>query len=830
MVITGNFTFDYSLKNIPNASKSQIQKLLVDSIENFINRMRWKLFWMKSPPVNNNRKETFGFKSSHKAPSDPDLKKFEEDLIKMVPELEMKKANNSLQDQLKVDMHRIKEKKEVIVSADKTDNHYLIPVDDYRRLMVENISKDYKRTTMDTVRNINREAASISRDLLLDDRIEAMAMRSSFITVKDHEQDWPARPIFRLINPTKSNIGVISKSILDRVNSDLRDKLIINHWRNTNDALRWFAGLEDKNSLRFVKFDVEKFYPSITRSLLSKAMEYAKSLTFITSQEEKIIFHARKNVLIDSDGQIWEKKSNPDFDVSMGSMDGAEVSELVGIYMISKLMLKFNKANFGIYRDDGVMVVRGGGPEVDRARKEVIKIFNQEDLKVTTECNTTCIDFLDIIMDLRSNSTRPFTKPNASTKYVSTGSSHPPTILKSIPDGVSRRLSNISSTKELFIQEIPYYQAAMDRAGHKERLTYKLEDTMVERKSNQRGRGVIWFNPPWSSNIRTNVGGKFISLVKKHFPKSSPMHSIFNTKKLKVSYKTTPNMSSIIKAHNRKTLFGRMENPDKQGCNCRGGIANCPMRGECLDKSMIYKAEVTTTMGKKHYYGQTMRTFKERYYGHQSDLRHHSKADSTTLSTYVWRIRDSGEEPEITWSKVSSAKPYSLGSRSCSLCLMEKTVIAKDISGQMLNRRRELMNRCLHKDPHKLTNYYSTIHPQPNLYDDMQDQPILDDPPLTTGVSSHDQDASEQPVHVPDVHVCLHIPDVHVPLHVPDAVDNPDEDLMSNHPIQATADLPDVGVLLDQEPPDPPDLGHDQLRRTRRVVAKRYSCLNMDNF
>ena len=39
MVITGNFTFDFSLKNIPNVSKTQLQKLLVDSMESLINRM-----------------------------------------------------------------------------------------------------------------------------------------------------------------------------------------------------------------------------------------------------------------------------------------------------------------------------------------------------------------------------------------------------------------------------------------------------------------------------------------------------------------------------------------------------------------------------------------------------------------------------------------------------------------------------------------------------------------------------------------------------------------------------------------------------------------------
>jgi hypothetical protein len=70
----------------------------------------------------------------------------------------------------------------------------------------------------------------------------------------------------------------------------------------------------------------------------------------------------------------------------------------------------------------------------------------------------------------------------------------------------------------------------------------------------------------------------------------------------------------------------------------------------------------------------------------------------------VWQERNKGEEPEIIWSKLSSARPYSLGGRSCPLFLAEKT----DTTGEMLNRRRELMNRCLHKDPYELSNF-STI-------------------------------------------------------------------------------------------------------------------------
>ena len=189
MVIVGNITFNYSLKNIPNANKSQYEKLMVESMESLINRMRWKLFWLKSPATNPNRKETFGFRSAAKAPSDPDLKRFEEDLIKMVTNIEMKKANNMLQEKMNEDIRLIKKKKEMIIKADKTDNHYLVPVEDYKKLLIENITKDYRKDNIETVNKINREAAKIAKDLDLDDRIEAIALKEAFLTIKDHKED-----------------------------------------------------------------------------------------------------------------------------------------------------------------------------------------------------------------------------------------------------------------------------------------------------------------------------------------------------------------------------------------------------------------------------------------------------------------------------------------------------------------------------------------------------------------------------------------------------------------------------------------------------------------
>ena len=277
----------------------------------------------------------------------------------------------------------------------------------------------------------------------------------------------------------------------------------------------------------------------------------------------------------------------------------------------------------------------------------------------------------------------------------------------------------------MFEQEVRHYQEAIKDAGHKDKIEFVEKNSSTgshDNRNKRKAREIIWFNPPWSSNVRTNIAGKFISLLRKHFPQNSLLYKIFNTKKVKVSYKTTRNMQSIIKSHNMKVISRNHRYQQNQGCNCRDGPDSCPFRGNCLDTEMVYKAEAKTTSGSRIYYGQTGRTFKERYYGHVFDFRHRSKIKSTTLSTYVWNCRDRGEEPEILWSKHKSAKPYQLGNRRCNLCLSEKIAIAQDKSGRMLNRRREILNRCLHKDIHKLSSYSTSFPRQDNDTTNMSEE------------------------------------------------------------------------------------------------------------
>ena len=75
-----------------------------------------------------------------------------------------------------------------------------------------------------------------------------------------------------MINPAKSEIGIISKQILDRVNSQLKEKFSTRHWKNSAEVIQWFQSIGEKERCTFVNFDIVEFYPSISPALLDKAV------------------------------------------------------------------------------------------------------------------------------------------------------------------------------------------------------------------------------------------------------------------------------------------------------------------------------------------------------------------------------------------------------------------------------------------------------------------------------------------------------------------------------------------------------------------------------
>ena len=67
-------------------------------------------------------------------------------------------------------------------------------------------------------------------------------------------------------------------------------------------------------------------------------------------------------------------------------------------------------------------------------------------------------------------------------------------------------------------------------------------------------RKVIWFNPPFSLNVSTNIGKTFFSLLGKHFSKTHQLHKLFNRNNVKLSFGSLSNVKSVINGHNKNIL------------------------------------------------------------------------------------------------------------------------------------------------------------------------------------------------------------------------------------------------------------------------------------
>lgn len=124
-----------------------------------------------------------------------------------------------------------------------------------------------------------------------------MAKQQAFVTLKDHKENFQNKPSCRLINPAKSELGLVSKKIIERINNTIRNKTGVNQWKNSASVIEWFKEIPNKSRHTFLSFDIDNFYPSISVDLLRNAIDYAKKHISISEQDINIIMHARKSLL-----------------------------------------------------------------------------------------------------------------------------------------------------------------------------------------------------------------------------------------------------------------------------------------------------------------------------------------------------------------------------------------------------------------------------------------------------------------------------------------------------------------------------------------------------
>ena len=109
----------------------------------------------------------------------------------MVKNIQFRKINNNFQQELKEDIKDIKSINEAFVPAHKSRNIYKLENEQYRKLLRENVTKRYKKSIFNKVRNINNKAKKITENLPVADRIDKLQEKEVYITIKDHKDDFP---------------------------------------------------------------------------------------------------------------------------------------------------------------------------------------------------------------------------------------------------------------------------------------------------------------------------------------------------------------------------------------------------------------------------------------------------------------------------------------------------------------------------------------------------------------------------------------------------------------------------------------------------------------
>ena len=110
---------------------------------------------------------------------------------------------------------------------------------------------------------------------------------------------------------------------------------------------------------------------------------------------------------------MWKKtNSNDNFNVPMGSLHGAQVCDLVGLYLLNPFANERNKS-------DGLAVIK------QKSKCNVCKINNQITRKlsdigfdITINAGETSTNFLDIQLNFLTDDYCNYIKPNAKTIYI----------------------------------------------------------------------------------------------------------------------------------------------------------------------------------------------------------------------------------------------------------------------------------------------------------------------------------------------------------------------------------------------------------------------------
>ena len=114
-------------------------------------------------------------------------------------------------------------------------------------------------------------------------------------------------------------------------------------------------------------------------------------------------------------------------------------------------------------------------------------MFKENELDIAIKCYMKTINYLDVPLNLKNSTYRPYRKENNQIKYINIDSNQPPSMIEQLPLSIKVRLPSLSSSEEIFNESLTPYQDALDKSGYKYKLKYQANtDTGNNKKQRKR--------------------------------------------------------------------------------------------------------------------------------------------------------------------------------------------------------------------------------------------------------------------------------------------------------------------------------------------------------
>merc|ERR1719422_2180163 len=135
---------------------------------------------------------------------------------------------------------------------------------------------------------------------------------------------------------------------------------------------------------------------------------------------------------------------------------------------------------------------RLSGRQMEKLRQKIHEMFDDHKLGITVETNLKVVNYLDVTMSLEDGTYKPYRKDNnAVPVYIHRDSNHAPSVKRGLCQMISNRISDLSSSEEIFKSVAPLYNQALKNSGFTEEIKFSKD----RQRRRTRKRKIIFFNP-----------------------------------------------------------------------------------------------------------------------------------------------------------------------------------------------------------------------------------------------------------------------------------------------------------------------------------------------